>query len=979
MARTLKVNGTDYTSVWRQEESNFAARAHYGESAQSQFVLDDDPSSMVTHVDLASRKVVELWEDASGTAVCLWRGRMMNHTVGRGDLHMGNARQWSCNAEDYNIDLRGIRIVNSVRPSETDVARVSAFRAAYLNGSASSNAHHRDSTQLGNTYIAAGGTVTLAAETYTDTYPDEVLRRISEMSGKDYFVITDTDATGELFYDAVTSTAYASDISITDAGTADGVDSFAPEYVSAAASHEGQETLSGGGLRYNGGASFYEASDIASGETNHDKWEEHFSDDYVVTEAEATTLLTALVTARDNEHINYSVRLKLRDTQVHRIRAGMTLSVRLGAANLATATTLRAVQVTYYPSDPTWYLVDIELGWPRDTPVARHGRLNPAKPPQAAQSDSVRLYFTRYEGGATGGSAGAGSEDAPGGWAPDAAWDTYGVAEGDPSVLTGAAFMLTADPALGSDGLRYGWADGTPTLNDDVFMSQGCIALSGDLLTQIKAGGATIAAYALTGTRYGIGISESAQHMISQIGVRVGAPDGSTIRGTALALHNLTTSSGSNKWRPNSGDLTTSMQSRVFPPAAASNTLAAVGSAAEGDYLIVELGARNLQDTHVTGGGIDDDSTGSSDLPANETETSTALRAWIEITWTAVAATTAPSLGGPGEGDSGTPGNYLPADAVIEHGDLSGKGGTMHDASQIEITDAGGLYTGTEVETALTEVVRKALLTTKGDIIAATAASTPARLGVGTDGQVLTADAASSAGVKWAASASGFADPTTTKGDLIVHGASTTRLGVGTNGQVLTADSAESLGVKWATPSGGGGGTTVIGNVLMALPAGVQLTSTGTQTPGTSPDAYLMPLVIPAPMLVDSLGFLVTATGAGVVEWGLFDFSVTPTAATKLAGGSGALGSTGLVKLTAASNPVSVGPGAYALIVKFATSGNPSVRRTVVASSVTVAPMKFQTGYTWDDTPDVSAGWTSDAVVLNVILYGRIAAGTAWR
>src|SRR6516165_3267649 len=49
----------------------------------------------------------------------------------------------------------------------------------------------------------------------------------------------------------------------------------------------------------------------------------------------------------------------------------------------------------------------------------------------------------------------------------------------------------------------------------------------------------------------------------------------------------------------------------------------------------------------------------------------------------------------------------------------------------------------------------------------------------------------------------GMPDPTTTLGDLIVRGVNppATRLGVGTNGQVLTADSTQPLGVKWATPS----------------------------------------------------------------------------------------------------------------------------------------------------------------------------------
>ncbi|HEY1242228.1 MAG TPA: hypothetical protein VGF16_16805 [Bryobacteraceae bacterium] len=122
--------------------------------------------------------------------------------------------------------------------------------------------------------------------------------------------------------------------------------------------------------------------------------------------------------------------------------------------------------------------------------------------------------------------------------------------------------------------------------------------------------------------------------------------------------------------------------------------------------------------------------------------------------------------------------------------------------------------------------------TTLGDLIVRGPGAPPTRLGVGSNGQVLTADSTQTLGVAWktpvAASpvASVFgrtgaivatkddysvsqitgalADPTSTKGDLLARGASQiNRLGVGADGLVLTADSANALGVSWKPAAGG--------------------------------------------------------------------------------------------------------------------------------------------------------------------------------
>lgn len=83
---------------------------------------------------------------------------------------------------------------------------------------------------------------------------------------------------------------------------------------------------------------------------------------------------------------------------------------------------------------------------------------------------------------------------------------------------------------------------------------------------------------------------------------------------------------------------------------------------------------------------------------------------------------------------------------------------------------------------------------------------------------VSTAQAAADTAVANASIAKAFVDA---KGDLIVASANDTpaRLAVGSNGQVLTADSAEATGVKWATPSGGGSSGILTPGVYASRPA----------------------------------------------------------------------------------------------------------------------------------------------------------------
>ena len=88
----------------------------------------------------------------------------------------------------------------------------------------------------------------------------------------------------------------------------------------------------------------------------------------------------------------------------------------------------------------------------------------------------------------------------------------------------------------------------------------------------------------------------------------------------------------------------------------------------------------------------------------------------------------------------------------------------------------------------------------------------------------------------------------TTKGDLVpaTGSAAFARLGVGTNNQVLTADSTAATGMKWATPAGGGG------KVLQVVYAqtSTQATSTSTTFADTNLTATITPTLSTSKILV---------------------------------------------------------------------------------------------------------------------------------
>ena len=103
-----------------------------------------------------------------------------------------------------------------------------------------------------------------------------------------------------------------------------------------------------------------------------------------------------------------------------------------------------------------------------------------------------------------------------------------------------------------------------------------------------------------------------------------------------------------------------------------------------------------------------------------------------------------------------------------------------------------------------------------------------------------------SASIFFASDAADSTSPLTTKGDLYGFSTLDARIPIGTNNQVLTADSAQALGLKWATPAGGGGKllqmvtATTTTSTQSATNVYVDTTLTATSTPTLATSTILV-------------------------------------------------------------------------------------------------------------------------------------------
>lgn len=152
------------------------------------------------------------------------------------------------------------------------------------------------------------------------------------------------------------------------------------------------------------------------------------------------------------------------------------------------------------------------------------------------------------------------------------------------------------------------------------------------------------------------------------------------------------------------------------------------------------------------------------------------------------------------------------------------------------------------------------------------------------------------------------------KGDLLVATADNTlaRVPVGTAGQVLTADAAQAAGVKWATPSGGGGGGGAWPPVLNTGEVWTSFHASQGSCSLTLGRLALLSIIIDRACTLNALAVSVSTAGSGAVGYvGIYasNSSYANPHGAPLASGSFDASSTGAKQVTGLS--AALAPGMY--------------------------------------------------------------------
>lgn len=143
------------------------------------------------------------------------------------------------------------------------------------------------------------------------------------------------------------------------------------------------------------------------------------------------------------------------------------------------------------------------------------------------------------------------------------------------------------------------------------------------------------------------------------------------------------------------------------------------------------------------------------------------------------------------------------------------------------LTVAGGVPTWATSDDA--NAIQNAIVDAKGDIVAASAADTPARLAVGTDNQRLVAASGEATGLKYVSDTQNTVIDAA--GDLLYGTAADTvgKLAIGTAGQVLKVNSGATA-PEWGAAGGGGGlvfiSSTTIGSAVTSITVSSAFSST---------------------------------------------------------------------------------------------------------------------------------------------------------